>query len=455
MRVTQQLISTQVKDGLQQAYRRMAQAQEQVTTGRRINHISDDPIGATRVLALRTFESSLDQFTRNINNTMPSLEMTDNSLGNVVASLTRAKELALAMVNDTNTAVERQAVAKEIHQILLQTVSDGNTNVDNRFIFGGFKNGTAPFTQAAGVVTYLGDNNDILIQTDASSTLPINLAGNKVFQGAGVVGGVGVFDVLHDLETVLQGGAGANALSMAVNLDSSIVAGAGFTPVNAVGTEATPATWLGQANFTAPVTVFDSKGQAHNLTFLFAKTNATTFKYRVVANSNEITGGTPGNLYQVSMEGTWVFNVGGTLNAGASTLTDITLNGLADGANNVTISAANLSFAGSTQLAQPSAVLTSAQTDTNGFNPQLGRLDAAINQLLTFRAEVGARLNGAEVSNNALDVLKRQSLAQRSKIEDADVLAVYSDFARFQQAFQAALKSASEVVQMSLLDFLR
>jgi flagellin-like hook-associated protein FlgL len=46
-------------------------------------------------------------------------------------------------------------------------------------------------------------------------------------------------------------------------------------------------------------------------------------------------------------------------------------------------------------------------------------------------------------------------MMQRSDIEDADVLAAYSDFARFQYAFQAALQSASQVVQPSLLDFLR
>jgi flagellar hook-associated protein 3 FlgL len=455
MRITQQSITAQVNDGLQQAYRRVAKTQEQVTSGLRINHFSDDPIGATRALDLRSVEASIAQYQRNIDNTTPFLTMTDQKLGDVIEGLTRAKELALGMVNDTNTSLERQQTAKEIHQILLQMVSSANTNVDNRFIFGGFKNGLAPFTQAGGVVNYIGDNGVVSTQIDAASTLPANIPGNQVFQGTGVVGGVGVFDVMRDLETVLNGGSATNTLSMAVNLDSSIVAGAGFTPANAVGTEATSATFLGEANFTAPVTVFDSIGQAHNLTVLFAKTGATTFKYRVVANSNEITGGTPGDLYQVSTEGTLVFTAGGALNAGASTLTDITLNNLADGANNITITAANLSFAGSTHSADPSAVLTLAQTDTNGFNPQLGRIDAAINQLDTFRAEVGARLNRTQLSTNALEVFKSSTMAQRSKLEDADVLSVYSDFSRYQQALQAALKSAAEVVQMSLLDFLR
>jgi hypothetical protein len=64
-------------------------------------------------------------------------------------------------------------------------------------------------------------------------------------------------------------------------------------------------------------TVFNSKGTEDKLTFLFAKTGATTYRYRVVANSAEITGGTSGNLYQVAPERFWSFNASDALDAGA------------------------------------------------------------------------------------------------------------------------------------------
>ena len=110
--------------------------------------------------------------------------------------------------------------------------------------------------------------------------------------------------------------------------------------------------------------------------------------------------------------------------------------------------------AGSTHLAAPSAVLKLAQTNTNGLHAQLGRLDAAIDQVLTFRAELGARLNSAKVAGDAAGMLKDRTLAQRSQIEDADALAAYSDFARYQQAFEAAIQSASQIIRPSLLDYL-
>jgi flagellar hook-associated protein 3 FlgL len=101
MRITSQALSAQVLDGLQQAYQRVARAQEAVTSGRRINHLSDDPIGATRVMDLRSFEESLQQYGRNINGTLPFLEQADAALEDVVRGFTHAKELAVQMANDS------------------------------------------------------------------------------------------------------------------------------------------------------------------------------------------------------------------------------------------------------------------------------------------------------------------------------------------------------------------
>jgi len=94
-------------------------------------------------------------------------------------------------------------------------------------------------------------------------------------------------------------------------------------------------------------------------------------------------------------------------------------------------------------------------TGSEGIRSQIGRFDKAIDQILGFRAEFGARMNSTQIAKDALSVIKVHTVEQRSQIEDADVLKVYSDLARYQQAFQAALQSAAQVIQPSLLDFLQ
>ncbi len=455
MRVTTQSQATQIIDALQQSYQRVARAQELVSTGRRINQLADDPIGATRVLALRNVEASLTQYQSNINTAQPFLQQADTVLANVTDALNRARELAIQMANDTYSASDRKAAAAEVQQIQQQVLALSNTTVGNRTLFGGFLNGSAAFVQGSNGVDYVGDSGQIQVQTSATGNLPINLVGNQVFQGVGSPGGVGIFDVLQDLQATLQGTGTANALKLSLNLDVATPAGSGFSPANAVGSEALPATLTGEANFSTTVTVYDSTGQGHALTFLFAKTAATTYKYRVEANSNEITAGTPGDFYQVAPEGTLQFNPDGTFNAGASTLTDITLSGLKSGASDITILAANLSFNGSTQLAEPTAVRNQTQANASGIQAQIGELSAALDQISSSRAVAGARLNSAQAANDAAVAMRDQNTAQRSNIEDADTLAAYSDFARYQQAFQAALQSAAQLIQPSLLDFLK
>jgi flagellar hook protein FlgE len=70
---------------------------------------------------------------------------------------------------------------------------------------------------------------------------------------------------------------------------------------------------------------------------------------------------TPGNLLAVG-DGTIVFQTNGTFDLANSTINDISITGLVNGADPVTVAAADLDFSGSTQVANSSA-LGSFQSD--------------------------------------------------------------------------------------------
>jgi flagellar hook-associated protein 3 FlgL len=106
-------------------------------------------------------------------------------------------------------------------------------------------------------------------------------------------------------------------------------------------------------------------------------------------------------------------------------------------------------------MSMDSAVLSLTQSNTGGIQAQLEHLDIAMDQILVFCSEAEAQLNGAQTARATGGALQEHTAAQRSSIEDVDVLSAYSDFTRLQQAFQAALQSAAQVIQPSLLDFLK
>jgi len=157
-----------------------------------------------------------------------------------------------------------------------------------------------------------------------------------------------------------------STLDLALNLDATSTVPGSALPADVAGTQALPSAWFAGSNFSTVVTVYDSLGSAHDLTLVFRKTaTANQWAYRVLADSSEVTGGTAGDLMQVSAAGGLIaFNPDGSLNTGAPTsITAIGPVAWNDGASSQTIAAANVDFTGTTQFALPSAV---SQLGQNG-----------------------------------------------------------------------------------------
>src|SRR5262245_2333680 len=127
MRVSHQTLFLQTQAAIRKTTERVMQLQEAVASGKRINNFADDPLGAVRALDLRVFEASLDQYDKNLDAGIPFLEHNDTALGQVVEVIHRAKELALQMANDSNSAQDRQIAAREVQQLYEHVLQLANT----------------------------------------------------------------------------------------------------------------------------------------------------------------------------------------------------------------------------------------------------------------------------------------------------------------------------------------
>jgi flagellar hook-associated protein 3 FlgL len=85
----------------------------------------------------------------------------------------------------------------------------------------------------------------------------------------------------------------------------------------------------------------------------------------------------------------------------------------------------------------------------------LVRLDQNTDRLLGIRAEVGARANRLEVAGMRLAEIEEHAAALLAETEDADMAKAMVDFSMQQAVYQSALRSGANIVQVSLLDFLR
>ena len=85
----------------------------------------------------------------------------------------------------------------------------------------------------------------------------------------------------------------------------------------------------------------------------------------------------------------------------------------------------------------------------------LQRLDANLDVLNGIRADVGARTNRLAIAGSRLSGLALNSTKLLSDTEDADMAQTITQYTTQQAAYSAALKASANIVQSSLLDFLR
>lgn len=88
-------------------------------------------------------------------------------------------------------------------------------------------------------------------------------------------------------------------------------------------------------------------------------------------------------------------------------------------------------------------------------NGDLQRLDANFDELSRIRATVGAVTSRLEAAEGSLGEVEETSIKLLSDVEDADMAKVLLDYSTQHAVYQSALKAGANVLQSSLLDFLR
>ncbi len=85
----------------------------------------------------------------------------------------------------------------------------------------------------------------------------------------------------------------------------------------------------------------------------------------------------------------------------------------------------------------------------------IGALEANLDSLMDVRAENGAKTNRLDSALARLSEFEETTIRQLSETEDADFAKTMVEYSTQQAAYQAALKAGANIVQASLMDFLR
>jgi flagellar hook-associated protein 3 FlgL len=191
-------------------------ALQQISTGQRVNQLSDDPAAAAQDVLDHVQGNQDDQFLQNISSLQSQAQSTDSTLSSVVTAVTQAISLGVEGANATLNDSDRQAVAEQVSGIRDQVLGLANQTFQGNYFFSGTATSTQPFvldaTQPDGV-KYNGNTDVNSIQLSSGQTISINVPGSQIFTNpAGDVLGA-----LNGLITALQTNTGLPAANASLD----------------------------------------------------------------------------------------------------------------------------------------------------------------------------------------------------------------------------------------------
>jgi flagellar hook-associated protein 3 FlgL len=191
MRVTQNMIDRDLMYSLSYNMDRLRRLNEQLSTGKKVNTVSDDVPGARQVMFLKRENAKTDVFLRNLSAVDGVFSVATSTLEHTSETISRIKELAIQAATETYTDENRKTMAAGVDGMLRTLVSLANVQHNDAYVFSGESVQTAPFElalDADGQITavdYVGEMISTDVSVASGVTEEVNLVGKEIFQGEG------------------------------------------------------------------------------------------------------------------------------------------------------------------------------------------------------------------------------------------------------------------------------
>ncbi len=205
MRVTQNMLDRNLIFSISYNMERLSKLNEQLSTGKRLNTVSDDVPAARQVMFLQRENAKIDACLQNLNMVESMLAVSTSTLQSVSETVSRVKELAIQAATGTYTPANRRAMAEGVNGLLESLVSMANVEQNGAYVFSGQSTRTAPFEVTRNIdgdidsVVYVGE----MVSTEAvvapGVTAEANLVGKDIFQRQG-----DLFETLIELRDAMR-----------------------------------------------------------------------------------------------------------------------------------------------------------------------------------------------------------------------------------------------------------
>lgn len=200
LRITDASTNARLLAQLTMSRQRVAQAQERIASGKRINRPSDDPLGAGVMARLRSTQATFEQFERNAGVARDTLSVADSALETYEQALDSARALITRGTSDFVDPNGKEAIATELDGLSERILSLANQRYGDRYLFGGTRQEVPPY-DANGVLAATPTTPQLLQIDPDGAPLVLGVTAEMTF----VDGQGSVFTELENAATALRG----------------------------------------------------------------------------------------------------------------------------------------------------------------------------------------------------------------------------------------------------------
>lgn len=397
MRISTNTIYDQSTNAMNRQQSALLKVGAQVSSGKKVNSPSDDPLAVSKALAILQSASVNEQMKTARVAVRNSLGQEESVLNSVSDALISAKTSLIKGSTGTLTDADRASIATDLQGILDTIMGQANAaDGSGNYLFAGYKTTTPPFVKdASGNINYVGDNGALNQQVDSARLMSTSDAGNSIFQS------------VTGTATMVARAAGGNTGT------------ATFTTPSIDNTS--------DANYRQPFSVVFS-----------VTAGVTQYSVNGAPAVNYVSGD------KITANG-MSFNISGqpavgdtiTVNAGGATDIFASLKTAIDALKSTT----------STPVQQANLA--------NSLNSVANELSNNLDNVLTVRASVGTRLNELDVIDTVGENRKQNYTQSISNLIDLDYNAAVSEYSLRQIGLQASQKAFVDVQSMSLFNYMK
>ncbi len=180
MRVTNKMIMNNASSNINSTKEIVNTRNKQMTSQKKIDRPSDDPVVAVRSLRLSTTLSQVTQYySKNIPDAASWLDVSETSLINIRALMGDCKEIAVTGSSDQFNADDRNTMITQLESLQKQLFAEGNADYAKRTVFTGYRtNCNLVFTE---------DENETKYRINQTLSAENNMEEHRYYDGVNKV----------------------------------------------------------------------------------------------------------------------------------------------------------------------------------------------------------------------------------------------------------------------------